>query len=112
MNSFFFELEQKTKNIVDFLATNKEFDIKEIQILADLYSERKKSIEKLDQWYNSEKGKSFIQKNADEWDQKLAQLLKIDNEQIKKIDERVRNINKKLRNLTKQRSVLLYTKEK
>jgi DNA-binding transcriptional MerR regulator len=112
MNSFFLDLEQKTKKIADFLATNKEFDIKEIQILADLYNERKESIKKLDEWYNSEEGKKFIKDNADEWDNKLAQLLKTDNEQVKKIDERVRNINKKLRNLTKRRSVLLYTKEK
>ncbi len=112
MNSLFFDLEHKTKKIAEFLSTNKEFDIKEIQILADLYSERKKSIENLDDWYNSEKGKQFIDENAKEWDENLAQLLKKDSEQIKKIDVRVRNINKKLRNLVKQRSVLLYTKEK
>jgi phosphopantetheine adenylyltransferase len=112
MNALFYDLEKKTKEISDFLATNKEFDIKEIQILADLYGKRKESIKKIDEWYNSEKGKEFINDNADEWDSNLARLLKTDDEQIKKIDERVRNINKKLRNLTKQRSVLLYTKEK
>jgi phosphomevalonate kinase len=111
MNALFYELEKKTKKISDFLATNKEFDIKEIQILADLYDKRKDSIKKIDEWYNSELGKQFINENEDEWNKHLSKLLKTDDEQIKKIDERVRNINKNLRNLAKQRSVLLYTKE-
>ena len=112
MNSLFYDIEAKTKNISDYLATNKDFDIKEIQILADLYSERKKSIENLDNWNKSNEGKQFIKDNADSWDKKVSQLLKIDKQQVDKIDERVRNINKKLRNLIKHKSVLLYTKEK
>jgi len=112
MNSLFYDLEEKTKEISDFLSTNKEFDIKEIQILADLYGKRKECIKNIDVWYYSEQGKQFINENADEWNMNIAKLLKTDDEHIKKIDERVRNINKKLRNLTKQRSVLLYTKEK
>lgn len=112
MNSLFYDVEKKTKNISDYLATNKDFDIKEIQILADLYSERKKSIDNLDNWNKSDEGKQFIKNNAEEWDKRVSQLLKIDEQQVEKIDERVSVINKKLRNLMKHKSVLIYTKEK
>ena len=82
------------------------------ETIARLYSDRMKLINEIKNWQNSEKGAKFIEISADTFKKGIEEVQKIEDENIALIKNRYQSTGNKLKKLIKQKSILIYTREK
>ncbi len=94
------------------LSKDDKLQEQEIDTLNRLYGKRKEIIENLEKILNSEEGSIFLKENQNDWQSKINPVLELDKRNLDKLNSRVKEIGGDLKQLNKQKSVLIYTKEK
>lgn len=112
INALVLRIKSKTDDIKYLLRIYDSFDDENIIILNTNYQERLELINELNGFIK----KSEFELNTEIDKKKLIELinplLEQDKQLVIELDKRLKNINSKLRNLVKQKSLLLYTKDK
>ena len=112
IKKFFIKFENKSKEISSILNKEEKLNIEEINSLIGIFNDREIIIKKIDSWFHSEDGKKFIQENPDIWNDKIGKIIETEKKTLQLLEKRYNQIGNQLRNLTKQKSVLIYSKDK
>lgn len=105
----FENLEEKTNQISDLLSDTDGLYSAQIDILMKLYDDRKKSLEQIAFWYNSD-NKALSPEMKKNLKKRMDKLLKNDADNLLVIKNKLDELGEKLRNLNKNKSLLVYIK--
>jgi hypothetical protein len=111
VNDILNSLIEITLSISSVLSVKDNLEDADIMIIEENYQKKKILLDNLLNFQNSEDGKLFILKNLDKWNKDIEKLLKIEKENLEKLDKHVNQLGNRLKEITKQKSLLLYTKE-
>lgn len=105
------DFENLTKRISNFLDNNNISDDSYIAQLNEMYGLRRKKLESIGEWLQSQQGKEFVSNNKVYWGNFLKKISEIDKKNIKDLKDCVDSINMELKKLMNNKNVLIYTKE-
>lgn len=100
------------KSIEVILNKQGKLSSQEIDKLENLYFSRKENLDILHKFMNSAPARRYLEKYSKEWRDTADLLIKNDNRLINKIKSRVEELKSELQNLYKNKSLLIYSKEK
>ena len=109
IKSAFENLEEKTKQISEFLSDFDGLHSAQIDVLMKLYEERKDSLEQIAFWYNSD-NMALSPDMKSHFRERMDKLLKNDADNLLVIKNKLDELGEKLRNLNKNKSLLIYIK--
>lgn len=96
--------------LISKLLNKVDFDIQDLENVADIYKERECEIENLNILIQSDFGKEFVSNNLDTFSSKMKEVIALEAENVEKLKIRTEEAGEKVRNLYKQKSVLIYSK--
>ena len=106
------EIKSLTNEIGVFLTLDNSNGYNAVEEIVGVYKKREQIIFELNNIIDSEFGKNYISDNQEHWRNLIQPIVEQDKLQLQELEKRVKNINTKLRNLIKQKSLLIYTKDK
>ena len=112
INKILDEIDNNTDRIAVMLHNEISLSLDEIKTLSGLYDKRQESLSALGEWYGSGEAEKYMKQNKEHFDKRISSIIEKDKKQLVNIEGRVKHIKSKLRNINKQKSVLIYTKEK
>ncbi|MCX7736999.1 MAG: hypothetical protein N2319_09825 [Candidatus Kapabacteria bacterium] len=105
----FDNLEEKTNQISTFLSDIDTLHSAQIDVLMNLYEDRKESLEQIAFWFNSD-NKALQPEIKRNIQNRMDKLLKNDADNLIVIKNKLDELANKLRNLNKNKSLLVYIK--
>lgn len=105
----FDNLEEKTNQISDFLSDIDTLHSAQIDVLMNLYEDRKESLEQIAFWFHSD-NRALPPEMKRNIKNRMDKLLKNDADNLIVIKNKLDELANKLRNLNKNKSLLVYIK--
>jgi hypothetical protein len=112
INKILDDIDNNTDRIAGMFLNESNLNLEDIKTLSGLYDKRQKSLDALEKWYGTSEAKKYIKLNKEHFDKRISSIIDKDKSQLFNIEGKVKELKSKLRKINKQKSVLIYTKEK